>query len=119
MYIKKGDLVEVVRGKDRGKRGEVQRVVRGKYKYGRLKGQHDPNHDRVVVAGVNLIIKHQRPTGRVQTQTGRIQQEAPVHHSNVMLVCPNCDRPTRVNIDRSTGKKVRICKKCGQPIDKY
>ncbi|GAP61900.1 MAG: 50S ribosomal protein L24 [Ardenticatenia bacterium] len=117
MKIKKGDIVEVITGKDAGKRGEVQRVVRGKFKYGRKKGQKDPNHDRVVVAGVNLVVKHQRPQPGVQ-QAGRITVEAPIHHSNVMLVCPNCDKPTRVKIDRSEGKKIRICKKCGKPIDK-
>ncbi|MDQ4075296.1 MAG: 50S ribosomal protein L24 [Chloroflexota bacterium] len=118
MNIKTGDTVEVIAGNHKGMRGEVQRIVRGKVKWGRNKGEHDPNHDRVVVAGVNLIKKHQRRTGRVQTQTGIIEREAPIHHSNVMLVCPQCNEPTRVSIDRSSGKKVRVCKVCGGAIDR-
>lgn len=118
MKIKKGDIVEVVAGNHKGQRGEVQRIVRGRVKWGRAKGQWDPNHDRVVIAGVNLVKKHQRRTGRVNTQTGIIEREAPLHHSNVMLVCPECDAPTRVGVDRSSGKKVRTCKACGKAIDK-
>ena len=117
MKIKTGDLVEVIAGNHAGQRGEVQRVVRGKLKFGRRKGYPDPNHDRVVVAGVNIVRKHQRRSGRVQTQTGIIEREAPIHHSNVMIVCPSCDEPTRVGIDRSDGNKIRMCKKCGEAID--
>jgi large subunit ribosomal protein L24 len=119
MDIKTGDTVEVIAGNHKGMRGEVQRIVRGKFKYGRNKGQWDPNHDRVVVAGVNLIKKHQKPTGQGRVpQGGIIEREAPLHHSNVMVVCPHCDKPTRVAHDRSSGKKVRICKQCGGAIDK-
>jgi large subunit ribosomal protein L24 len=118
MNIKKGDTVEVIAGNHKGLRGEVQRVVRGKVKWGSEKGEHDPDHDRVVVAGVNLIKKHQRQTPGVRTQTGIIEREAPIHHSNVMLVCPNCNEPTRVGIDRSSGKKVRVCKACNERIDR-
>jgi large subunit ribosomal protein L24 len=98
-------------------RGEVQRIVRGKVKWGRKKGEHDQERDRVVVAGVNLIKKHQRRAGRVQTQTGIIEREAPIHHSNVMLVCPKCNEPTRVGVERTDGKKIRMCKVCGKAID--
>lgn len=119
MHIKKGDTVEVIAGNYKGLRGEVQRVVRGKVKWGRTSGEHDPNRDRVVVAGVNLIKKHQRrATGGVQTQTGIIEREAPIHHSNVMLVCPSCDAASRVTIEREDGKKVRVCKACGSAIDR-
>ena len=117
MNIKKGDTVEVIAGNHKGQRGEVQRIVRGKFKYGRDKGSHDPDHDRIVVAGVNLVKKHQRRTGRVNTQTGIIEREAALHHSNLMVVCPKCDQPTRVGVDRNDGKKVRICKECGGTID--
>lgn len=117
MKIRRGDTVEVIAGNYKSERGEVQRIVRGRFKYGRRKGQHDPNHDRVVVAGVNLIKKHQRRTGRVNTQTGIIEREAALHHSNLMLVCPKCDEPTRVGIDRSKGQKVRVCKQCDAAID--
>ncbi|MGH2543634.1 MAG: 50S ribosomal protein L24, partial [Ardenticatenaceae bacterium] len=115
----KGDTVEVIAGNHKGQRGEVQRIVRGKVKWGRNKGMHDPDHDRVVVAGVNLIKRHQRRTGRVRTQTGIIEREAPIHHSNVMVVCPKCGEPTRVAIDRSSGKKIRMCKACGEAIDRF
>lgn len=118
MEIRKGDTVQVVSGRDRGKRGEVQRIVRGKYKFGRRKGEHDASKDRVVVAGINLITKHQRPTQQTQQQAGLITREGAIHHSNVMLICPNCDEPTRISVDRSDGSKVRVCKKCGEDIDK-
>jgi large subunit ribosomal protein L14 len=114
--IRKGDTVLVIAGDDKGKRGEVQRVIRGK-RAGRHPGR-DPNLDRVVVAGVNLIKKHQRRTGDVRTQFGIIEREAPLHISNVMLVCPKCNEPTRVGHERyPDGTRSRICKKCGQPID--
>lgn len=119
MDIKRGDTVEVIAGNHKGQRGEVKRVVRGSVKYGRARGEHDADHDRVVVTGVNMVVRHQKPTGRGTTpQGGRIEMEAPLHHSNVMLVCPHCDRPTRVGHDRSSGKKIRTCKACGQAIDK-
>jgi large subunit ribosomal protein L24 len=55
--------------------------------------------------------------GRGQTQAGIIQFEAPIHLSNVMLVCPKCDQPTRVGVRRDEGRRVRVCKKCGEDID--
>jgi large subunit ribosomal protein L24 len=118
MNIKKGDTVEVISGDHKGQRGEVQRVVRGRVKYGYEKGEHDENRDRIVVTGINIVKKHQRRTGRVNTQVGIIEREAPIHHSNVLVVCPKCDKPTRVGVDRSSGKKVRICKQCSTAIDK-
>jgi large subunit ribosomal protein L24 len=118
MNIKTGDTVEVMAGNHLGQRGEVQSIVRGRVKYGHSKGAHDANHDRVLVGGVNIIKKHQKRTGRVNTQTGIIEREAPLHHSNVMVVCPKCDKPTRVKVERSAdGKKSRVCKKCGGNID--
>ena len=117
MNIKKGDTVEVIAGNHLGMRGEVQRIVRGHIKYGHEKGELDSNRDRILVAGVNIVKKHQKRTGRVQTQTGIIEREAPIHHSNVMVVCPKCDKPTRVKIDRTDGKKVRVCKNCNANID--
>lgn len=116
MNVKTGDTVEIIAGNHKGQRGEVQRLVRGRVKYGRRKGQHDPNHDRLVVAGINIIKKHQRRTNRVATQTGIIEREAALHHSNMMLVCSSCDEATRVKISREAGKKTRICKKCDSPI---
>ena len=103
--IKKGDTVEVIAGNDRGLRGEVLRLV--------------PKQNRVVVSGVNIVSKHQRPmrAGRGEVQPGIIEFEAPIHASNVMPVCPDCGEPTRVGFDEVDGKKVRICKKCGQVMD--
>lgn len=104
--IKQGDTVEVVSGDDRGLRGTVQRVL--------SKG------NRAVVSGVNTVKKHQRPihAGRGQVQPGIIEFEAPVHISNVMLVCPRCSQRTRAGFVRQEdGRKVRVCKKCGETID--
>jgi large subunit ribosomal protein L24 len=105
--IKKGDTVQVISGNDRGLRGAVQRLL--------------PRKDRIVVAGVNVVKKHQRPVraGRGEVQAGIIEFEAPIHVSNVMLVCPQCDEPTRVGFTRQEegGPKVRVCKACGEVID--
>jgi len=125
--IKKGDTVEVIAGKDAagarrdGKtvRGTVHRVLPGqKIDRQRRKVGRDPNKDRVVVQGVNIIIKHQRRTGDVRTQFGRIELEAPIHISNVMLVCPSCKKATRVGFRLlEDGTKSRFCKRCDELID--
>jgi large subunit ribosomal protein L24 len=98
--IKAGDTVEVIRGEDLGMRGTVRRV--------------DPKKNRIVVEGVNTVIKHQRPVpaGRQQTQGGRIEIEAPIYVSNVMLICPSCQERTRVGLDREGGRRTRVCKNC-------
>ncbi|HQE91754.1 MAG TPA: 50S ribosomal protein L24 [Anaerolineae bacterium] len=103
--IKKGDTVEVITGEDRGMQGEVLRVL--------LK------ENRVVVAHVNMVTKHQsaQRAGRSQMQGGRIQFEAPINLSNVMLVCPKCHQPTRVGYQVVDEKKVRVCRKCDAVID--
>lgn len=101
--IRKGDTVQVITGKDRGKRGKVLRVM--------------PKKGRAVVEGVNLVKRH---VGRRRgvTQTGIITQEAPIHLSNLMLVCPSCGRAVRVGFRfLEDGRKVRVCKKCGENID--
>jgi large subunit ribosomal protein L24 len=125
--IKQGDTVEVIAGQDaanarregRTVRGTVRQVIPG-YRIDRdfRKVGRDHAQDRVMVQGVNLIVKHQRRTGDVRTQFGRIEMEAPVHASNVMLVCPSCKAATRVGF-RSTadGIKVRYCKHCDENID--
>ncbi|MFZ2358865.1 MAG: 50S ribosomal protein L24 [Anaerolineae bacterium] len=116
MHIKTGDTVEVISGENKGERGEVQRLLRGRLS-GRQQGQQNPNDVRVIVAGVNMIIKHQRRTGNVRTQTGRIEREAPIDISNVMLVCPRCGKATRVAHEiTGDGQKQRRCKKCGEAI---
>lgn len=104
LKIKKGDTVEVIAGEDKGHRGEVQKVIRRK----NTDGTYDPNRVYVLVAGANLAIKHQRSTGRVRTQTGRIEREMPIHLSNVMLVGKD-GKPTRVGYEvDSDGEKTRI-----------
>lgn len=99
--IKKKDIVLVIAGKDKGKKGEVLKIL--------------PKEERIIVSKINIVKKHVRPT---QTQPGGIREiEQPIHISNVMLVCPKCTQPTRVKIDfLPEGKKVRICKKCGEMI---
>ena len=125
--IKKGDTVEVIAGRDAAEsrragktlRGTVHRVIRA-YETDRThrKVGRDPDRDRVVVQGVNMIIKHQRRTGDVRTQFGRIEMEAPMHISNVMLVCPSCKEATRVGFRISDdGAKARYCKRCDEAID--
>lgn len=104
MKIKKGDTVEVLSGNDRGMRGAVRVAL--------------PKEGRVVVAGVNIIKKHQRRTGDVRTQVGIIEREAPIRVSIVALVCPHCDKPTRVGYRLAPdGSKTRICRKCQESID--
>ncbi|MCP4424786.1 MAG: 50S ribosomal protein L24 [Chloroflexi bacterium] len=106
MRIKVDDEVEVIAGNYRGSRGTVQQIL--------------PKKNRVVVSGVNLVKKHQRPqqAGRSQTQGGIIEFEAPIHVSNVKLVCPEMDEPTRVGIRRGEdGERIRYSKKSGAEID--
>jgi large subunit ribosomal protein L24 len=112
--INKGDTVEVISGNDKGHRGEVQHVIRRKNK----DGSYDPNRVFVIVTGANLVIRHQRPTGRVGTQTGRIEKEAPLHISNVMLVGTE-GKPTRAGYDvASDGSKERVDRKSGNALPK-
>jgi len=118
--IKRGDRVEIISGNDKGLSGTVRLVLparKGKYK-GR--GRRSAFRDRVVVSGVNLVKKHQRPvspTGASRTQTGIIEFEAPIHISNVALVCPICSQRTRVGFRFLESAKVRYCKKCDAVID--
>ncbi|MCP2670475.1 50S ribosomal protein L24 [Maricaulaceae bacterium EIL42A08] len=99
--IKKGDKVIVLSGKDKGKTGEVSKVL--------------PKEDRVVVSGVNTVKRHQRPT---QTTPGGIEEkDAPIHISNVALVDPKTGEPTRVGFKVEGDKKVRVAKKSGEVID--
>ena len=103
LNVRKGDTVQVIAGKDKGKSGEVIRAV--------------PKKDRVVVEKVNVVKKAMRPT-QANPQGGISSMEAPIHVSNVMLVCPSCKEATRVGhrFD-DAGKKHRVCKKCGKDID--
>ena len=105
LRIRKGDTVEVITGNERGARGVVQRVF--------------PRQERVVVQGINIAKRHQRPVkaGRGQVRAGIIEFEAPINASDVMLVCPACDERTRVGFsEQEDGARVRICKHCGADI---
>ncbi|MEF3279646.1 MAG: 50S ribosomal protein L24 [Elusimicrobiota bacterium] len=102
--IKKKDKIIVLSGRDKGKKGEVLKVIRDK---GVIK--------QVIVSGINLVVKHKKPTKN--DPGGIIKKEAPIHISKVMLVCPSCDKPTRIKVNITEGKaKFRVCKKCGQTI---
>ena len=80
-----------------------------------------PSQRRVVVEGVKMLVRHARPKGRTtqaqRLQAGRVEQPGPIPLANVMLVCPNCDRPARVRRGTVEGKTVRICRRCGEPVD--
>jgi large subunit ribosomal protein L24 len=111
--ITKGDTVEVIAGNDKGHRGQVQRVILKK----RTDGTYDPNKVYVVVAGANMITKHQRRSPSVRTQTGRIEREAPIHVSNVMLVGTD-GKPTRAGYQMEGEEKVRIDRRSSDPLPK-
>ena len=99
--IRKGDKVVVLAGKDKGRTGEVLRMM--------------PKDDKAVVRGINIVRRHQRQT---QSQEGGIiSKEAPIHISNIAVADPKDGKPTRVRIDVKDGKKVRVAKRSGATID--
>ncbi len=103
MRLKKNDKVMVIAGKDKGKVGKVLRTF--------------PEKNRLIVEKVNYIKRHTRPGGKA-SKGGIIEKEAPLHASNVMLICGKCTDPVRVGFQRQAdGKKVRVCKKCGEILD--
>ncbi len=103
MHVKKGDRVLVLSGKDKGKEGEILVSY--------------PHRQRVIVEKANMIRKTMRPT-QANPQGGITTVEAPIHVSNVKLICPSCKQATRTNkATNKDGKKVRVCKKCGKEID--
>ncbi len=100
--IRTGDTVKVIAGKDRGRIGKVKKVY--------------PEKKRVLVEEVNIVKRHLRPRG-ANEPSGIVEMAAPIHISNVMLVCPNCGEPTRVGYMKlEDGSKARVCKKCGEVI---
>ena len=102
MNIKKNDTVIVLSGKDKGKKGKVQRTL--------------PESGKVLVEGVNLATCHVKPR-KQGDEGGIIRREAPIHACKVMRVCPKCDKPTRAAYKLTDdGKKVRVCKLCGAEI---
>lgn len=101
MNIKKGDTVLIKKGKDKGESGKVIKVL--------------PKDDKVVIEGLNLIKKIQKAK-KAGEKGQMISVPRPVFRANVMLVCPNCKRPTRISHSKDDGVKYRICKKCGSKI---
>jgi large subunit ribosomal protein L24 len=135
LHIKRGDTVYVLAGRDRGDRiatlpaEERARVTpqtakraaeRHPGRRGRVIGV-DPEKRRVTVEGINVVTRHSRPrkmTSRItQQQTGRFQQPAAMPVSKVMLVCPRCDRPTKVVRREHEGRRLRFCRRCNELID--
>lgn len=101
MKIKKGDTVLVICGKDRGRKGKVIKAL--------------PKKEKVIIEGINLVKKHRRP--RRSGEKGEvIQKPAPLHVSNVKLICPKCKKATRIGYKKVGKKKYRICKKCKSEI---
>jgi len=101
--IRKDDKVKVIAGKDKGKIGKVLKVIRKK--------------NRVVIENVNVIKRHTRPSGQ-NRQGGIVESEAPIHWSNIMLMCNKCIQPVRVKMkELDDGRKVRVCRKCNEMID--
>ena len=99
--LRKKDKVMVIAGKDKGKTGEVLKLF--------------PEEGRVLVTKINMVTKHKKPK---QTEPGGLQKmEAPIAFSNVMLMCPKCEKPVRPKLDKlGTGESVRLCRRCGETI---
>ena len=105
LHVRKNDQVEVIAGKDRGKRGKVLRVI--------------ASRKRVIVERTNMIKRHTRPNPQRNIKGGIVEREASVVSSNLMLICGECNRTTRPRHKRLTdGRKVRVCHRCEGVIDK-
>ncbi|HEX2171189.1 MAG TPA: 50S ribosomal protein L24 [Dehalococcoidia bacterium] len=101
LHVKRDDTVMVIAGKDKGKTGKIRRAF--------------PKENRVLIEGVNITKRHMKARPGV-AQSGIIEREAPIHVSNVMLICQNCNRPTRTGHQfQPDGAKDRVCKRCGRP----
>jgi large subunit ribosomal protein L24 len=108
LKIRRGDTVKVISGKAKGRTGRVLRV--------------DPKNERVFVEGLNMVKRHQRPRTLRDTQRGGevggvIEKEGPIHISNVMLLDPKSNEPTRVRVERGDGRRTRIAARSGEAID--
>jgi large subunit ribosomal protein L24 len=107
LKIRSGDQVRVMAGKDRGKTGKVLRV--------------EPSKERVYVEGLNKVKRHTRPQQVSGTRTeaagGVIEREGPIHVSNVMLIDPKDDKPTRVGVERENGRRFRVARRSGTRLD--
>ena len=103
IHTKTGDRVVMLTGKDKGKIGNVKKV--------------DTEKGRVIVEGVNMVTKAQRPNPMAGIEGGLKKVEASVDSSNVMVVCPACEKATRIKMEVRNDKKVRVCKKCNESLD--
>lgn len=103
LHVKTGDRVMVIAGKDKGKIGNVKKTL--------------PTESKVLVEGANLVTKAQKANPMANIQGGLVKIEAPLDNSNVMIVCPSCEKATKVKHATVDGKKVRVCKKCGEQLD--
>ena len=103
LHVKTSDRVVVIAGKDKGKLGNIKKAI--------------PSEGQVVVEGANMITKATKANPAYGIQGGLIKKEAPVDSSNVMIVCPSCNKPTRVKHAVVEGKKVKKKKKCGEQLD--
>ena len=103
LHVKTGDRVVVTVGKDKGKQGNVKKAI--------------PSEAKVIVEGLNMKTKAQKANPMLGIQGGLNKIEAPLDSSNVMIVCPACEKATRVKHEVIDGKKVRVCKKCGEKLD--
>ena len=102
MRIKKGDKVQILSGNDKGTTGEVLQII--------------PKDSKIVVKGVNVRKKHVKPR-RQGEEGGIISKECPIDSSKANVVCPKCGKATRIGYSEEKGKKIRICKKCGEKIN--
>jgi large subunit ribosomal protein L24 len=104
MHVLKGDVVVILSGKDKGKKGKIIQSI--------------PKKCKVVVEGVNKVKRHTKPTQQMP-QGGIIVKEAPISSAKVMVVCPSCDKPTRIKkAALADGARARVCKHCGEVLDK-
>jgi len=104
MHIRKNDIVQVVGGRDKGKKGKVLKVI--------------PASGRAIVEGVNYVKKHARRT-REDQQGGILKRESSINASNLMLFCQQCNRPSRVaKVEMADGKRARVCRRCKEPASK-
>ena len=102
--FKKGDKVLIIIGEDKGKKGKIVRIF--------------PKETKAIIEGVNFLKKHSKPTQKVP-QGGIVEQEGALHISNIRLICNKCNKPTAIKRERiKEGKRVRVCKKCREIIDK-
>ena len=102
LHVKKGDTVQILAGKDKGKQGKIISAL--------------PNKAKVIVEGINKVKRHSKPSLKVP-QGGIVSKEMPLHACKVQLICPACNKPTRISHKQVNGKNARVCKKCGEVIE--